>query len=335
MADAKEELSCPITYEELRDLEKDFEDVETEITRLHLERTKPLYEKREKTVAQIPNFWALVFEQAPADVDQYIHPTDSAVFLSSLKSITVSHFEVENGAKGDPRSVAIKFEFEENEYFEDRVLEKKFWHRYAKDGWAGLVSEPVPIKWKEGKDLSGGILGLVSKVWEQDKNQSNGASTKPKKIEEFTPDEKALKDKIAETGLGGLSFFTWFGYRGPRVSAEESRAALEKEKEERRLRAEGKAEPKEDKDDEDDEDDEDESLALEIFPDGEELAVAIAEDLWPNAIKYFTQGQEAAELSELDFEELDEADLDEDDEDEDEDDQVNGDGGPPSKKRRT
>ena len=37
------------------------------------------------------------------------------------------------------------------------------------------------------------------------------------------------------------------------------------------------------------EEDEDESLALEIFPDGEELAIAIAEDLWPNAIKYFSK----------------------------------------------
>ena len=247
-----------------------------------------MYEKREKTVSQIPNFWPLVLEQAPADVDQYIHPTDSAVFLTSLKNISVSHFEVEDGAKGDPRSVAIKFEFEENEYFEDTVLEKKFWYRVAKDGWTGLVSEPVPIKWKEGKDLTDGILDLVVKVWEQDRTAvgADGAF-KPKKIEEFSPDEKALKEKLAQTGLGGLSFFTWFGYRGPRVSAEESRAALEKEREERRLRAEGKKE-KEDKEDEEEED-EDESLALEIFPDGEELAIAIAEDLWPNAIKYFSK----------------------------------------------
>ena len=210
------------------------------------------------------------------------------MFLTSLKNISVSHFEVEDGAKGDPRSVAIKFEFEENEHFEDRVLEKKFWYRLSKDGWTGLVSEPVPIKWKEGKDLTDGILDLVDKVWQQDKAQVNGDGVfKPKKIEEFTADEKALKEKIAETGLGGLSFFTWFGYRGPRVSAEESRAALEKDREERRLRAEGKKD-EEDKEDEE-EDDEDESLALEIFPDGEELALAIAEDLWPNAIKYFSK----------------------------------------------
>lgn len=38
MADAKEELSCPITYEELRDIEKEFEDVETEISKWTLKR---------------------------------------------------------------------------------------------------------------------------------------------------------------------------------------------------------------------------------------------------------------------------------------------------------
>ncbi|RYP01442.1 hypothetical protein DL764_006212 [Monosporascus ibericus] len=331
-SDTSAENSCPITYEELRDLEQDFEDAETEITRQHLALTKPLYEKREKTVSQIPNFWALVFEQAPPDVDQYIHPTDSAVFLSSLKKLTVSHFELENNPKGDPRSVAIKFEFDENEYFEDRVLEKKFWYRQSKDGRSGLVSEPVPIKWKEGKDLTEGILDLVAKVWQQDKSQANGDSSKPKKIETFTPDEKALKEKIAKTGLGGMSFFTWFGYRGPRVSEEESRLAIEKEREARRLRAEGKATKKDgEEEEEDDEDDEDESLALEIFPDGEELAVAISEDLWPNAIKYFTQGQEAAELSDLDFEELDEDEMEEDDEDDEENDNVQR----PSKKQRT
>lgn len=38
MADAKEELSCPITYEELRDIEKEFEDVETEISKWTLKK---------------------------------------------------------------------------------------------------------------------------------------------------------------------------------------------------------------------------------------------------------------------------------------------------------
>jgi hypothetical protein len=30
-------------------------------------------------------------------------------------------------------------------------------------------------------------------------------------------------------------------------------------------------------------------MSLEIFPDGDDLAVAITEDLWPGAIKYFSE----------------------------------------------
>jgi len=46
-------------------------------------------------------------------------------------------------------------------------------------------------------------------------------------------------------------------------------------------------------------------MSLEIFPDGEELALAFADDLWPGAIKYFTQAQEQDALSDADFEDSD------------------------------
>lgn len=218
-------------------------------------------------------------------MDQYIQPSDSAVLLSSLKSVSVTRFEIEDGGKGDPRSIAVKLEFAENEYFEDSVIEKKFWHRRAKNGWSGLVSEPVAIKWKAGKDLTSGLLDQVTAVWEQQKKHVNGSGkTNPTK---FTPEQKALKKKIENTGLGGLSFFAWFGYRGINVSAEENRLANEKEKADRVLRAKG--EKPADDDDEEEDDDEEGPLALEIFPDGDELAVAFSEDLWPNALKYFSE----------------------------------------------
>ncbi|KAI1415311.1 nucleosome assembly protein [Hypoxylon sp. FL1857] len=307
------------TYEELMDLEKDFEDVETEIIRQQVALSKSLYEKRAKLVAKIPNFWALVFEQAPPDLDQYIQPSDSAVLLTALSNVSVSHFEIEDGGKGDPRSVSIKLEFSENEWFEDKVLEKKFWYRVSKDGEEGLVSEPVPIKWKSAeKDLTQGMLDLVIKVWENDKKQGPSDSTKIKKEKDYTPDEKALKEKIDATGLGAVSFFGWFGYRGLNISAEESRLAVEEERKKRAERAEGKIpELKEVEEEEDDEDDEDEDpLALEIFPDGEEVALAISDDLWPNAIKYFSQAQEV-DVSDVDFEDEDEdEEMGEDDEEE-------------------
>ncbi|KAI3339776.1 nucleosome assembly protein [Ustulina deusta] len=335
MADVIEEINA--TYEALAELERGFEDVEVETIRQQYVLSKPLYEKREKLVAKIPNFWPLVMEQAPPEIDQYIQPSDSAVLLSSLNSVSVSRFEIENGGKGDPRSIFIKMEFAENEYFKDKVLEKKFWYRRSKAGSARLVSEPVPIKWKAGKDLTQGLLDLTVKVWEQDKKESlaNGANGDKKtktKAESWTADQKALRAKIDTFGLGGVSFFCWFGYRGEDISAEENAVAVEEDKKRRAVRAEGKApEPEEAEEDEEDEEDEEEEdlLALEIFPDGDELAVAFSEDLWPSAIKYFTQAQEADAISDFDFEDDDEEMNGGEGEDEGDDDEA-----PPLKKRK-
>jgi len=324
MAAALEET--PISYEDLADLEKDFDDAETEIIRQQVALTAPLYERRSKTVSQIPNFWPLVLEQAPPDIDQYIQPSDSALLLSSLLSLSVSNFEIDI-PNGDPRSVSIKFEFSENEYFEDKSLEKRFWHRRAKDGWTGLVSEPVGIRWKKERDLTGGLLDLVVKAWEKEKNSSGNA--KPKTTE-LSPEQKTLKKKIDNTGMGGLSFFAWFGFIGRRVSAEESAEAVAAEQAKRKARKEGTKFPAEETEEEDEDEEDDWGMNLEIFPDGDELAIAFTEDLWPGALKYFTQAQEQDALSDADFESDDEGldgstahSAEEDDE------------APPSKKQRS
>jgi hypothetical protein len=208
-----------------------------------------------------------VVEQAPPDMDDYIQPSDSAILLSSLTELTVSRFELPGG---DPRSVAIGFRFAPNDAFDDAYLEKRFWwRRDPRDpGWAGLVSEPVAVRWKKGRDPTQGMLGLAKKVWD------GGAAA----------DRAALKKKIDSVGIGGASFFAWFGYVGRKISAEQSAAAAEKEKERRRLRAEGKevAETPVPSENEDEED-------LEIFDGGDSLALFIADDLWPNAVKYFSK----------------------------------------------
>lgn len=259
--------------------------------RQQVQLSRPLYEKREKVVAQIPNFWPLVFEQAPQDIDEYIQPQDSALLLSTLISFSVSHFEIENGGSGDPRSVLFRFEFAENEYFEDKVLEKKFWSRRSKGGWTGLVSEPVNIKWKKGKDLTSGLLGLVNAVWEEEKVDGKHWSTV--KSENFTDKQKELKDQIEKIGLGGLSFFAWFGYRGRRVSAKESELAIEQLKAKRQARKaateDGKSQKEEDEEDDEEDEEEEDEIELEIFPDGDSLALALSDDLWPGAIKYFSK----------------------------------------------
>ena len=259
--------------------------------------SKALYAKRAELVAKIPNFWALVFEQAPMDIDEYIQPSDSALLLSSLKSLSVSRFELEADEKhGDPRSVAIRFEFAENEHFENQVLEKKFWWRQSKDGFAGLVSEPVEIQWKKGKDLTDGLLGLVKAVYDEQAAKPRQETKGKKEKVELTDKQKALKAKIDSTGMGGVTFFAFFGYIGEYVTAEESKAAIAEEKEDRRKRKAGEEVAKkddeddemdEDDDEEDDEDDEDDDL--DIFPMGDAVAMAIADDMWPGALKYFSE----------------------------------------------
>ena len=198
------------------------------------------------------------------------------------------------------------------------MLEKKFWYRRSKDGWSGLVSEPVKIQWKKDRDLTGGLLDMVCAAWEVEK--SSPVMEKGTKC--LSTEQKALKKKIDNTGMGGLSFFAWFGFIGRHISAEESLEANRIEKEKRLARLEKRDAP-EDRDDEEDENEEDDvGMSLEIFPDGDDLAVAITEDLWPGAIKYFSefsysnlrcsrlthliaQAQEQDALSDADFESQD------------------------------
>ena len=197
---------------------------------------------------------------------------------------------------GEPRSISITMRFSENPYFTNHTLQKKFWYRHSKSGWCGLVSEPVRIDWKEGKDLTGGLLDLACDAYASEwTNLSSNGKAKDKT--ELTTQQNALKKKIDSSGLGGVSFFAWFGYTGRRISAEESREATEalgKSREERQKESEkdeknagGESVPLR-LDEEEEEDETDGESSLEIFPDGDELAIAISEDLWPGAIKYFS-----------------------------------------------
>ncbi|TQV92057.1 hypothetical protein V2A60_004363 [Cordyceps javanica] len=295
MSDDKMEI--PVSYSKLQELEDDFEEVEVELLRHQAKLTGDLYEKRAKVIAEIPNFWPLVLEQSPSDIDEYIQPTDSAVLLNSLTDLSVDRFELASG--GDPRSISITFTFSENEYFSDKTLEKKFWWRCAKDGWAGLVSEPVKINWKsKDKDLTQGMLDLVCQL--RAAEQAAG-----KKLDDDAEPKKSLIAQMESSGgIGGVSFFAWFGFCGRNISAEESKEAFKEEQAKRQKRKAGEEVP-EDDEDEDDDDDDDE-YETEIFPTADDVAVCIAEDVWPNAIKYFITAMEQDALSDIDFEESDE-----------------------------
>lgn len=109
-----------------------------------------------------------------------------------------------------------------------------------------------------------------------------------------------------------MSFFGLFafvsGYRW--VSAEESEKEVKKNQEAlAKLRAGETVDEEEDEDDEDAQD----YQETEVFPGGDEVATIIAEDMWPNALKYYKATFEQDEFDDEELSELD-VDMDEDDE---------------------
>lgn len=144
---------------------------------------------------------------------------------------------------GDPRTVRFRFEFAgEDRPFEDEVLEKTVW--MGKDG---MGSEPVQVRWKEGKDLSGGVTAATQRWWEAG-GKADG------------PEWKDLIQKVEEGG-GVVSFFAWFAWVGTKRPG--GRKVEEGAEEEG-----------------------------EAHPGGEEIAVVLAEEVWPDAVNLFTQAQE-------------------------------------------
>ncbi|KAH7135466.1 NAP family protein [Dendryphion nanum] len=321
-------------FEQLSVLEAEFEETEAEIIRKSTQLNAPLYTKRAALISKIPHFWALVFEQAPPEVDNFIQPSDSKVFAECLESLDVIRFELDD-PQGSPRSFALKFTFSENPYFSDTVLEKKFWFRHSLDGWQGLVSEPVKIHWKKGKDMAEGLTDAAFALHEAKKKLG---SFELKKVAQL-PEHKALVAQIDESEEVSMSFFAWFGFASSYkwVSAEESVQAAKEEKE--RVEKIKKGEKIENQHEEENFVD---HQASEVFPQGDELATIIADDVFPSAIKYYKHAHEAddEELSDLDMEELDDEGEDEDDDSDVEIDirklvgKGKSSGSPPSKKQR-
>ncbi|KAF2105663.1 nucleosome assembly protein [Lophiotrema nucula] len=274
-------------FEELSVLESEIEQAELEIIRTQYTLHAPIYKKRAAVIAKIPHFWALVFEQSPPEVDTYIQPSDSKVFAECLESLDVTRFEIDD-PKGSPKSFALRFTFAPNDYFEDSVLEKKFYYRRSLDGFDGFVSEPVKIHWKKGKDLSDGLTDAAYKLWQAQQKLGNGDN---RAAEKRLPEYKSLAKKM-ESDVGvSTSFFTIFGFVSSfrYVSAEESQKArkIEKENSEKRRRGE-KVE------DEGPNDDDEDYQETEVFPGGDEPAMLIAEDMWPAAIRYFSKSPSTA-----------------------------------------
>lgn len=270
--------------------------------------TQPLIEKRAEII-KMPDvqaeFWMRVFASAPPEIDEYILPSDAAVLGEALTNMTVERFELDAQGNGEPRSLRFTFEFktgEENPFFTNDKLVKNFYWRQevskSSSGrtrtWEGLVSEPVRINWKKDMDLTRGLLDAACDLYEAEQKKGGDRKKLPefatlvKKVEEADAAEADEEDDDEDMPSPvGMSFFGFFGYRGRDVSAAQSKEAA-KEIEARWAKVQ-KGEDITEDGDSDDEDDEDEDGLedAEIFPDGDDLAVAIAEDLWPDALRYY------------------------------------------------
>ncbi|KAF1991221.1 hypothetical protein K402DRAFT_410029 [Aulographum hederae CBS 113979] len=287
-------IETTVTYEDLAAVEHHLDDVDGQILRHEYLLQKPILDRRSELVANIPNFWPLVFEGAPSAIEEEIEPSDSHVFADALVDFSVDRFDVDN----EPKSYSLKFTFKANEWFDDEVLEKKFHYRTNCSGARYHVSEPVEIHWKPGKDLTGGLLDSATALFDARQRRSLFSTTTIKSQADM--DEKvemknkvmqlaeyeALIHKLEFSDPGYRSFFLLFGFVSHYryVTAEEHAGALAEHKkaQDQQENPIWALEAERDLDEQE----------IEICDGGEELGYKLANDLWPHAIKYFTAAQE-------------------------------------------
>nr|AAQ75019.1 liver regeneration related protein LRRGR00002 [Rattus norvegicus] len=100
------------------------------------------FQKRSELIAKIPNFWVTTFVN---------HPQVSAPRGEEDEEALHYLTRVEGTEFGDIKSgYRIDFYFDENPYFENKVLSKEFHLNESGDP----SSKSTEIKWKSGKDLT-------------------------------------------------------------------------------------------------------------------------------------------------------------------------------------
>jgi len=257
-----------------------------------------LYSRRQKHLSSIPSFWPTVLAHGPEDFVSVLSPQDGQI-IDSITSMNVERYQIKNGAEGDPRSLRFTFTFDKNinPFFEDETVTKDF-EFVAKDGEGvagGLVSRPVNFQWTKLGRKAGfhKMLDLSEQLWRAEEALVGGEGGKGLSVEreereglwQYEKLREALEKEEDETEQG--SWLDWFGYRG--AVAVPSKGGNKE--------ANGDEKEDDDNSDENGEDD-DGLLDVEIFPAGEEVAIALAEDLWPDVIDYFMQAQAEEELDE-------------------------------------
>jgi len=263
-------------FNQLAELEREFDKVDVEILRETTIKQSPLYDKRNAITSAISGFWPHVFEDASSSLgfDEHITPEDAEV-LAHLTELNVTR---PNAEKGDPRDIEFRFTFKDNDYMPAQTVTKLFTYQDGRPGSPGLISTPTKIEWKDTKDLTFGVNKAAIEAFEERK-----AKAQDKKAKLGGKEQELLR----LLNKNSQSFFTWFSYTGSHRDLNE------------------------DDDDIEDLDDEDEggiTRPVDPFPFGDELAIQLAEDVFPHAVKYFTSS-----LEETDDEDDADIDLDSDD----------------------
>ncbi|KAI3325946.1 hypothetical protein HD806DRAFT_428822 [Xylariaceae sp. AK1471] len=308
----------PQTIKELHLFEAAISDVDTEVTAKQYLMSRDIFAARQKTIAKIPSFWAVTFDNAATELEAAVTPADLEVTRPEIPA-SAKPSDLGLDKFGEPRSLRFTFRFADNEWFSDKELSKTFYFRYGKDGSAGLVSEPVKVNWKSPeKDLTKGLTDAALAFWNAQKANAsqqldgvlaNDARHARDAAAKNMPEYQALAKKLESDVVGSMSFFNFFSYRGRWISAAEHKQA-KAELLAKRKAAQAGEDVDDDDDDEDDDDEDFTEEAVETFPAGHEVAVTIAEDIYPNAIDYFMGNTIDSDI-----------DLDEDD---DEDEEMEG-----------
>ncbi|KAF9586374.1 hypothetical protein BGW38_006118 [Lunasporangiospora selenospora] len=127
--------------DDIKALNEQTEKVELELTKKRNELMLPILEKRREIIAKIPKFWPTVLQNS--------HEIANLVAMDDLPALEhLTDLWVKHDPK-DPRNYEIIFTFSDNEYFTNKELIKKIFH---KDG--EQATEAYTINWKEGKDLT-------------------------------------------------------------------------------------------------------------------------------------------------------------------------------------
>ncbi|KAL8783287.1 MAG: hypothetical protein Q9213_004721 [Squamulea squamosa] len=261
-------------YDTLALIETQLAAIELDYLRKTYIATRPKFLERATAIRAIPDFWSTVLDEAPAEIDQRIQPRDVPV-LSCLTSIDIERFEIKDADNGEPRSIKITLNFKPNEWLCDNQIEKRFYWRMSHNGWSGLVSEPVNVRWKN-KDLTDGLLDLAVNL--RKKELDLEAYALPKEHIYTTEEYQVLLKKVQRTPQDAISIFGFLGFRGHHISAAESAASTRRKQDvvggSTRMGSLDEGTPP--------------LPDSEIYPHGEEVAVALSEDLYPGATHYFT-----------------------------------------------